>query len=750
MRHWQFCLVVVLLWSTPLWATQQTITLHADSMNYNEATGDMHAWGSVEMISPLYHIQADEIFLNQANHTALLRGNVVVRSKEVSELLEGAGEQVLEADEITLDTREFTGSASCSVLFFSERHTLTSRELRKTGPATYEVQDSVYSACRGDAISWAFRMRSATVTSEEYLQARGVTFSLSGVPLLYVPYMIYPVKNQRQSGFLVPSFSSGNTTGLGIHNTYYHTLDDQSDISVFANVHTRTGLLYGGEYRYRDSAHGDAFFSHRRISENNTTVDDPDRFRTYATYGVQTDHWKFNLQYDRVSDMDFVKDYLKDEQAIDGEFHLFDNHRYWSHIALTHETPRLATTILVDQKQQYRRLPGNRMGEVSVAREPEISLVLGRIGDQWQLGGNLRTGQVEKDQITRDYDLIAADSGVRSYDYFDRYRSRYVYTGSQERVRSMQYANLSAFVAKPVHSQYWAMEARIGIRADAIREMEQDGLPTAFFSLDEQKTNAPWYRQDEDGFAYLLPFAQARFNTVEPAATFGQLRHSIRLEADFDSVGESGRTGSDRDLLPFFSAQPLGYRLYDDTQTTVLFVPRLVNTLRYGRATMTHSLSQAFAPTNSVEKRSGDMVSDTSLGFGGFHTTWQVLYDPHEDEALRQRLRLGYTIADALTLSTDHQYTRYRNAARNEPGFDYNTLALTLTAIPRWTLSAEYEYTAQEEHFQDSIRKLDPARGSLSALYENDCFYWVIRYSEDYTRGDEVDSSIYFGFGLRT
>ncbi|MBB5022188.1 LPS-assembly protein LptD [Desulfurispira natronophila] len=739
-------LFMVLVLSATAWAQQ--ITLYADSLTRNFAEGIVEARGNVVVITRDYHIEADEAYYNHEEHSLHLQGNVVLVSNQ----------HTLHGSEITLDTRGYVGDVSCATLNFSERHVLTSDRLRKTGPDTYAVEKAEFTACAGAAIPWVFRMSEATVTEEEYLRARHVRFHLHGVPVLYMPYLVYPVKTKRHSGFLVPGLSLDQAVGVGVANTYYHVLGDQADASIFMNIYTRTGLLLGGEVRYRDHEHGDFFVSHRRINESNTTVDDRRRYRTYASYSLRRNNWSFDALNDRVSDMDFVEDYLVGSSLsgrvdVDGEYHLYDNNRYQSQVALTYENNALAATLLRDDNQQYSR-SATSITSTHMRRSPQASLYFGRQGSSWQTGGQLRVGEAERESLGRTFTRIPREEGVERHDLFDRYRARYIFEGDDEPViSSVQYANLEAFLAKPLSSRYIGFELRTGVRGDGVRQPQTTGnaLPPAF----EDPSDTLWYQDSEDSLAYVVPFAQARLRTAEPSADFGSANHRIRFEVDFDVTRDPGHTrfaGEYSDFNTYFSVSPMSYRQFDDRHTHTLLVPRLVNSLRYGRSSLSHELSRAYAPTSEVERTAGDVVSKATYRYGGFSANWDLLYDPKDEEALRQQVKLAYTMRDRFTLSTEHRYTRYRGSEKDPetPGVDNNTLALEITAIPRWTLEFAVDYMADEFHFRDSIRELETTRKRATALFEDDCAYWLFEYREDRTKyEDQIDTTLSVSFGIR-
>ena len=50
---------------------------------------------------------------------------------------------------------------------------------------------------------------------EGYGTAKNTTFEVLGVPVVWLPWMIYPLKTERSTGFLLPELKTGSVRGAG-------------------------------------------------------------------------------------------------------------------------------------------------------------------------------------------------------------------------------------------------------------------------------------------------------------------------------------------------------------------------------------------------------------------------------------------------------------------------------------------------------------------------------------------------------
>jgi len=83
---------------------------------------------------------------------------------------------------------------------------------------------------------------------------RHMVFKIKDVPVLYFPYMVFPMERKtRNSGFL--PFHTGNSTSKGRVFTmgYFQTLGRSADATVYGEYFSERGLAMGGVFRVRPS-----------------------------------------------------------------------------------------------------------------------------------------------------------------------------------------------------------------------------------------------------------------------------------------------------------------------------------------------------------------------------------------------------------------------------------------------------------------------------------------------------------------
>jgi lipopolysaccharide assembly outer membrane protein LptD (OstA) len=119
-------------------------------------------------------------------------------------------------------------------------------KIRKVGDNELDVLDGQYSTCDLEQPHYHFAAHYMKIFLKDKLVAKPVIFYVRNVPLLALPFWVFPVKPGRHSGFLFPQFELGfnNQAGQFIRNAgYYWAPNDYFDVTV------------GGDYYQADPSY---------------------------------------------------------------------------------------------------------------------------------------------------------------------------------------------------------------------------------------------------------------------------------------------------------------------------------------------------------------------------------------------------------------------------------------------------------------------------------------------------------------
>ena len=115
----------------------------------------------------------------------------------------------------------------------------------------YTLDNATYTTCPVDNQDWLLKMRGLEIDRDEQIgTAHHAWVEFMGVPILYSPWMDFPLNDQRKSGFLAPIFGSTTKGGKEVTLPYYWNIAPNRDATIAPRVITKRGMLLNNEFRY--------------------------------------------------------------------------------------------------------------------------------------------------------------------------------------------------------------------------------------------------------------------------------------------------------------------------------------------------------------------------------------------------------------------------------------------------------------------------------------------------------------------
>ena len=115
------------------------------------------------------------------------------------------------------------------------------------------LKKAVFTPCKksGDCPPW--QLSAETLTHDEVKKTmyyKDAWLKIYDKPVLYFPKFFHPDPTvKRQSGFLIPSFTSSKSLGNSFNIPYYKTISDSSDFTLMPRLFVNNKLLAQSEYR---------------------------------------------------------------------------------------------------------------------------------------------------------------------------------------------------------------------------------------------------------------------------------------------------------------------------------------------------------------------------------------------------------------------------------------------------------------------------------------------------------------------
>ena len=121
----------------------------------------------------------------------------------------------------------------------------------------YSLDSATYTTCPAGNQDWQMKMGLLEIDRNRQIGvAHGASVEFKGVPILYSPWMDFPLNGQRKSGFLAPIFGGTVKGGSEVTLPYYWNIAPNFDATVAPREMTKRGLMLNNEFRYLEPGYG--------------------------------------------------------------------------------------------------------------------------------------------------------------------------------------------------------------------------------------------------------------------------------------------------------------------------------------------------------------------------------------------------------------------------------------------------------------------------------------------------------------
>lgn len=213
----------------------------ADSIKYDSNTSNYTASGNVEIVRDQMRLTADHVMLDRKDMTATATGSVTLVSE---------GDR-MSGSSLELDLEKETGTLFEGRVFTTENNfRIRGSRIEKTGENTYHITEGSLTSCEGLYPDWQITGKQVDVTIEGYGYATHAAFWAKRLPMIYVPWFMFPVKLQRQTGLLMPQAGYSSRKGAEYAQPFFWAISDNSDATFYYHHMQKRGEKLGVEYRY--------------------------------------------------------------------------------------------------------------------------------------------------------------------------------------------------------------------------------------------------------------------------------------------------------------------------------------------------------------------------------------------------------------------------------------------------------------------------------------------------------------------
>jgi len=267
--------------------------------------GQTEMLGNVQIRDGNRLLRADQAILNTDRTKLELIGNIRVQEPEVLFLGESA---LLDTVKTTADLKRVE-----YVIFETGVHGFTER-LQRFDTGLTSMTSTSFSTCEPGTEVWSMSADELNLDQASgWGEASGATITVKDVPVVYVPYIKFPIDERRLSGLLWPTLGMSERTGLEVAVPYYFNLAPHYDLTLTPRYMSKRGLMMESQFRYltnfgqwdlagaylpNDSVYNDA----------NPAVEDDRWYLSLRHEGEFADGWSSLVDFNRASDVDYFRD----------------------------------------------------------------------------------------------------------------------------------------------------------------------------------------------------------------------------------------------------------------------------------------------------------------------------------------------------------------------------------------------------------------------------------------------------------
>lgn len=227
------------------------VKVKADKLDYDRDTDVYVAEGHVRVEQQDTVLEADKVVFNNKTGEATAEGNVYLQDKL----------GILQAEKINVNMNTRAGIIyNGSVFMVKDNLHLKGEKIERRSETVYAVQNGTFTTCDDEA--WYLKAKEIKVDLDKYATGKDVSFRIEGLPVLYTPYFLFPVR--RQTGLLIPEAGHSSADGFLLKNAFFWAISDYKDMTLYSDYRSELGVGTGVEYRYVNSrdSQGRAFYNY--------------------------------------------------------------------------------------------------------------------------------------------------------------------------------------------------------------------------------------------------------------------------------------------------------------------------------------------------------------------------------------------------------------------------------------------------------------------------------------------------------
>ena len=330
-------------------ATDSASFVSADRIEGNPEE-QLHLYGQAEIRRAGTVLKGDRITYTQATDEVQAEGNA-----KISRL--GA---TFSGPSMRFKITPRTGAMNDAEYEYAPRNLRgCAKNIRFMSGDTTTFDEAKITTCKRDDEAWFITMNKLEI--DEYDQTAsgtGAVLNFMGLPIIGTPWFAFPISQERRSGFLVPTYGMSSTRGLDLTIPYYFNIAPNYDLTLTPRVMSKRGVMLDTQARflYNDfsTVVDYSYLPDDRITKEN-------RSSVHVDSQYRKDHLSARVNYNRVSDDDFITDFSgnireSSETVLPQDYSVRYDETYWN-TAINVQKNQTLDVNGIHSTKPYERVP---------------------------------------------------------------------------------------------------------------------------------------------------------------------------------------------------------------------------------------------------------------------------------------------------------------------------------------------------------------------------------------------------------
>jgi LPS-assembly protein len=219
----------------------ENIHISADRMSQTNLDGTYTADGNVVVIWNGLNLTADHLKYAATTHVLNANGSVTMTK----------GPTVLKGKTLVMNMESGMAEIDSTLLTLPETGmNASSKQLIRLSENEFSAISTELTTCDMPDPSWKLGADKLNINLLGYATGRNVIFYVKDIPVLYIPWLAFPVVTEKRSGLLFPRFGYSKGKGAEVDIPAYWVISPSQDLLIDLDIMTRRGVGTGADYRY--------------------------------------------------------------------------------------------------------------------------------------------------------------------------------------------------------------------------------------------------------------------------------------------------------------------------------------------------------------------------------------------------------------------------------------------------------------------------------------------------------------------